>query len=376
MLRRFDLKARVAIADGLLEALVKARHGTLDFKEMSTAAFYDYLDPFEGDPGAQKTLERIIDNLAQVGISRVQRFLAIPATELASRFGSAGLLIRSRILGENEVGWPLWAPEEKVRERLELFDGDRCGELEPLLFHFKPVLERAFSRLWGRGLRASALSLKLSLEKFSTVKEPVREWRLEFLLPQATARGTLPVLRERLARDLSRKPLESSVLAIDLEILQSVKDYQGQRHFFHSKEDIQEAFSSVLSQFAEGLGKDKVFQVCLHEEAVPERSWSRSFTRQKALPELADYVPLRPTRLLRRPERVQIAGDMIYIRKRGYRILKWSSLEQIAAHWIDRGIGQEVVRSYYRLELEGQSPVWIFQCPKPKDDYHLHGYFG
>ncbi|MDR3608643.1 MAG: hypothetical protein P4M08_14870 [Oligoflexia bacterium] len=372
LFKRFGLNARVALADSLIESLILAKYGTLDLRRLGTDTFVDYLDPFLSDPHLRKTAASVADSLKQVGVASVERFLQVPASQLPSRFGAAGLLLRSRIMreseGESDVSWPLWVPEERVAERLELFDG-RCRELEPLLFDLKPVLDRAFSRLWGRGLRASSVSLALSLEKFSTVREPRREWRFEFLLPQATSRGTLPILRERLERDLARKPLESPVLAIDLEVLQTVKDYQGQRHFFHSREDVQEAFNSALSQLAEGLGKERVFRARIHEEPVAERSWSRAVTEQKAFPDLADYIPLRPTRLLKRPEKIQLSGEMIFIRGRGYRILKWSSVERIATHWID----QEVVRSYYRIDLEGKSSVWVFKSSG--DEYYLHGYF-
>ena len=280
-------------------------------------------------------------------------------------------MIRARILGEMDAGWPLWVPEERVAERIELYESEHCQTLEPLLFYLKPVLDRAFSRLWGRGLRASCIRLRLKLERHSAVKEPVREWRMDFILPQTTARGTLPIVRERLERDLQRKPLESSVIAVDLEILQSTRDYQGQRHFFHQREDIEEAFNSAIAQLAESLGKNKVFRAKLHEEAVAERSWSRCFEDQKVLPDLEGYIPLRPTKLLKRPLRVHLMDEMLFIKSRPYRILSRSAVEEIATHWED----QEIVRSYRTFVLDGKrSPVWVFKCPK--DDYWLHGYFG
>lgn len=370
LMTRFGFSGKVAIGDSITEALLQLFYGTTSQNYLPLSSFHHYFDPFQSDLKSRITVDRMIDNLEQVGIQTVSEFMRIPTGEIPSRFGAAGLLIRARVLGEMEKGWPLWVPTEKISERAELYDNDQCQAVEPLLFYLKPILDRAFTRLWGRGLRASSLKLVLVLEKYSTVKEPMREWSMEFILPQTTARGTLPIIRERLERDLARKPLESAVLAVELHILQSVRGYSGQRHFFHSREDHDEALNAVLSQMAEGLGKNKVFRATIHEEAVPEKSWSREIEVQRAPPDLSDYIPTRPTRLLLRPEKIQMAKEMIFIRKRPYRILKWSVVEKIDTHWID----EHVDRSYYRVELEGKSPVWIFKCPK--DDYYLHGYFG
>lgn len=369
LLAKFGLSAKIAIGDSMLDALVLALHGTLDPARLSLGCFPLYLDLYETDPKSSGIAQRMIDNLAQVGITRVSQFMQLPTSEIPGRFGAAGLLIRARILGEMESGWPLWVAQEKIIEHIELYENDHCQTLEPLLFYLKPVLDRAFSRLWGRGLRASSIKLSLRLEKFSTVKEPIREWTMEFILPQSTARGTLPIIRERLERDLARKPLESSVIGIDLQILQSMRGYSGQKNFFHSREEQEEIFNSALSQLSEGLGKGKVFRASIHEEAVAERSWSRTLEQQKNLPDLTDYIPERPTRLLSRPERIQLADELLFIRKRPRRILSWSAVEKIDTDWL----GERVERNYYRVDLEGKPPVWIFK--NLKDEYYLHGYF-
>jgi hypothetical protein len=372
VLERFHLKARVALADSLLESLVLARYGTLDFKSLKMGCLLDYIDPFQSDLNAFKTAENLVDKLRQLGIKTVHQFLAIPASELSWRFGAWGILLRSRLLKETDVGWPLWTPTEEISEKIELDDFQQCSGIESLLFYLKPMVERIFSRIKGRGLRVSVIKLTFFLEKFSAIKEPTKEWRIEFIFPQSTAKETLLVIRERLEKDLSKKSLESVVLAIDFKVLQTVNAQRGQKNFFHSREENEERFNSALSQLVEGLGKENVFRVALHEDAVPERSWSKTFIDQKVTPDLNDYIPPRPTKLLGKPERVELAKDLIFIRKRGYRILRWSCVEEIATHWIDEQ--NAVIRSYYRLDLEGKPPVWIFKSVQ--NDYYFHGYFG
>ena len=369
LLKKFDLSAQVVIADSILSALILGKYGTLELKDLPLTSFYEYLDPFLIQPEHQKWIAKMIESLKHVGIQTVAEFMNVPTTELASRFGKESLLLKLRITGEQDLGWPLWVPAEPIIESLDLEATGSCGDLEPLLFHFRPLLDRAFSRLWGRGLRAASLKLSFDLEKSSVVPLARREWIFDFVLPQTSSRGTLPILRERLDRDLARKPLLSRVLKVSLEILQTAKDYQGQKHFFHAREEVQEALHSAIALLTEGLGKNQVFQVILHENALPEKSWSRSFLPQKTRPDLSYYIPSRPTRILKKPLPVSVTPQNIIIRGHPYPILKWSAVEHLSLDWLH----DEINRSYYYLDLEKKPSVWIFK--DATDQYFLHGYF-
>ncbi len=369
LLRRFELEATVKIADSLLESLILIEYGTLDFHRLPITSFIDFVEPFRVDVEVMEKTLKLIESLKKVGVQAVSQFLKIPLGELSARFGSVAVFLSSRIQKEIGVPWPLWIPAEKIIELREFEEREQFSTIESLLYFIKPILDRIFNRMYGRGFCVSSIRLQLNLEKFSFTKEPIREWRLEFMFPQTTSRGALPIFRERLSRDLDRKPLESVVQSLEFEVLQRVRNSKSQSGFF-SSENTEEKLNSTFAQLSEGLDKGRVFRATINENPLPERSWKKCSEEQKAAPDLNDYIPMRPTKLLRRPEPVHIAKDTIFIRSRPYKILHWSNVEQISTDWIQ----SEVVRSYYRLQIAGKPPVWIFK--ENNDDYFLHGYYG
>ncbi len=372
LLKRFKLKAKMALAETLLDALILTRYGSLDLKEIPLTSLHEYRDPFGADLDSLKKTEEMIKQLEQMGLRCIYDFLKIPTSQLASRFGALGLLTQSHILNGLEVEWPYWKPIEKILEATDLFDHEECFSLEPLLFYLKPLLDRAFARLWGRGLRAVRLEIIFRLEKFSTVKKPLRKWQFDFVLPQSTAQGTLPILRERLEADLRTVPFESGVQGMSLEILEAVPGYQAQRLLYQGHSKTEEDFSALFAQLAESAGKQNVFKAQIHDEAIPERSWSRAVTLNKTTPDLKDYIPLRPTRLLKKPEKIDLGPGFIFIRNRKYRVVKCSTVERIETHWLEMQTF-EFDRSYFRMDLEGKPAVWVFK--DKNHDYFLHGYF-
>lgn len=233
----------------------------------------------------------------------------------------------------------------------------------------QPLLMRIFSRLFARGLLMAKLRTVLRLDRFSGIERPVREFTFEFMHPQGSLLSIRPILRERFDRDFQAHPLESPVVGIEIEVLQTAVNYNGQKNFFHAREEIKERSDAAISQIAEHLGPDRIFLGKYIETVVPERSWTKAKVAPSSYPDFSSHLPERPSRLLRSPLRVQIAQEFIHIGKRKYRITKWSEVEKISADWLDR----LVERRYYRLQIEGKPTAWVFQ--DSSDEYFLHGYF-
>ena len=116
LLRRFQLSAKIQIANTLLEALILAEHGTLNPEKLSTRAFLDFADPFRSDPKIAKNVQEIVECLHQVGVKTIARFLNVPTGEISARFGSLAIFIKSRMTHEIGLAWPLWVPVEKNGE--------------------------------------------------------------------------------------------------------------------------------------------------------------------------------------------------------------------------------------------------------------------
>jgi hypothetical protein len=367
LLRRFGLEAQVAVNASVPLALAECVYREKTVEKLPLEALKLFADPFR--MLEEDSVTPMIEKLTSLGLARVGDFLKLPAKQLATRFGQSALLTRYRVVDELSCPWPQWVPEAKIIEEVTLGYEDFCGDLESLLNLLDGALERFFLRLWGRSMCAAAMKVVVDFERLSITRNPQREFIFDFMLPQKSKKAVRPMIWQRLEKEFTRRPLESAVQKVRLEVLQMSRDYSGQRNFFHNREEVEEQFNAAIAQLVEGLGKENVFRARIKESAVPEKSWERSFEEQKDLPDVAGYLPQRPTRLLRRPERVFVTENSLLIRQRAYKILAWSVVEQISTDWI----ATKVARSYYRVELEAKPAVWLFK--DSFDDYYLHGYF-
>ncbi len=377
LLRRFNYQAQIEIADTLPKSLTFARHPQKeclprDFEELPLDALYDFGDPLRSDPIAQKSIRKMIEALERIGLKKIGDFRKLPTHQLPSRFGSLGLFCRQQMEEQAQFSWPHWTPPEILSEHSDLSPSEFCSHLEPLLFQAKELLDRVFSRLRGNCLRADRVQFSITLERHSRVKSPLRSWIFELILPQGSTHGFLPILQERLNRDLEVEPLESSVIAMKIDILSSSIGRDAQKNFFHSQEEHQEKMGSFFSQMEEFLGKGHVFWTAVNEHRFPEKSWNK--LRNPQNPEekktnLDHRYPQRPTRIFQSPIPVTVIGNRIALKKRSLKIHRWSRVERISSDWIN----ETPSRNYYCVELEGGTTLWVFTDPSHHS--FIHGYY-
>jgi protein ImuB len=365
LLGKLHLPVAIGLADSLEWALVRAK-----FRDpLPLEALFELADPLGHDARAPELVAKLVGALRLLGIRRLEEFRSIPRRELASRFGPVGLLCRQRLEGELPMPWKPWFPPEVVSESAEYLYSDFEAALEPLLFEAKKLLDRIHARLRSRGLKAAALELRIRCEKLSISPERERRLKIEFLLPQSDAKGTLAILREFLAKEFSRRPLLTPLEKFTITVTQTVPGFEAQRNLYHNREERQEAYAALISQLTQAHGSGSVFQAEAVEERLPEGSW-RKVARAGKGAELAGRIPLRPTHLLK-PRRIEVAGDYVYIRKKPYRIGSWAEYtERISARWLHG----TVERTYFQVEVEGGPLLWIFL--DPENNYYLHGYYG
>lgn len=369
LLRRFDLTAEIAIAPSIAHALAAAEYPHRLVAQMPLSSLWTFFDPLNRGQKKEKSMHAMIHALTQVGMTTVGDFLNLPAHELPSRFGQSGVICRQRILQQIHTQWPAWQPAESIGERVDLGYEAYASEVDRLLFSVKPLMDRVFCRLRPRALKITSLNLRFEFERFRSMNNHTRDFRFEFLLPQSSALALHPILRERLHRDFGQHPIQTPVTSIQLDVLQTVRSHEGQRNLFHSFEDQQEQMNAIVAQLAESLGKNNVFRAQVAETRIAEKSWSRAIEEQKSFPDLKRHLPLRPTNLLARPERVQVTASSIFIRNHRYRITRWSEVEKVSAEWLDELIN----RNYFKIDIEGKPAVWVFQTES--DEYFLHGCF-
>jgi hypothetical protein len=369
LLRRFKTEATIVISEDIPSALALARARGQSVDDLPIESLEDFADPFRTDPAGRKLILKMVESIRRLGIKTMKQFRTIPASQLPSRFGGVGLFCRQRLDGASELPWPHWSPPDSYIETSELMPSEYCANLEPLLFKAKSALDCLFSRLRGKFLRAERIKLTLELEKYSTVKKPVREWSFEFISPQGSTSGFLPILRERLSWDLQKEPIESYVTSMRFEVTAVVHGFDSQRNFFHSRDDFDEAMGSLFGQLEEFLGKDRVFWARVTEQRFPEKSWSKSKGGAEPHAEIHGKYPMRPTRIFKVPVPMGVIEGRVLLKGRRYKAIRWSQLERLALDWLD----DCPARNYYRVDLESGQALWVFS--DPGHHFFVHGYF-
>jgi protein ImuB len=389
LLKRFGVKARVAVADDVFMSLVSARFGESDKTLLPLEAFYDVANPFKVEEEVQIKISHIIEKLKSLGLKTLDDYLKLPIKQITSRFQKQGLELYSRLLhGEREESlalWPRFVPLETTYEVAHLDYQDNCQSLEPLLFIIKATTSRAMARLVGKGERASKISLRFDLEKFSTVNQASREWIFNFPLSQGSVHGVLPLIRERLDYDLNQKPLESSVTRLEIKVLESVPGQYFQRHFFNKKEEEQDVWNALINRLCEKMGRESesrlpAFVAEPIQSYTPEKAWRRTLPESMDIPgepskdELTGVdipLPSRPLRLLKKPQRLRKEGNtLVNEHASAWEIQDWEGPERLKSEWW----GEELKRDYFRVGTSCGEQLWVFRIPD-SDLVFLHGYF-
>lgn len=364
LLKRFSLTGRIGIGDDIPTARARA---FFQNQRLPIEALQIYATPFR----MSDSLAKPILNLKRLGLQFLDEFSSLPMASLASRFGKDGVYARHYLDHVREIAWPYFQPKEQISESETLNENAIIREFEPLLFLLKKNVDRALLRLFSQGQQALAVRVRIHLDKYSTVQEPLREWNFEFAFPQGSVIGVLPILRERIERDLQKKPFESPVERIEFEILNGVFSQGRQKDFFNKKEEEGESFNALVSRLTEKLGFDHVFLAQPVESYFPDQSWrktldSNSFSKDIEKPPL---LP-RPLRLLKKPQKIVRIDSYFVLRDRKWRITEIKDVERLSgAWWLN-----ETEREYFRAEVANGEELWIFQDSITKE-FYLHGIF-
>ncbi len=368
LLRRFDVQASFGIGSSIPEALAVSMYQTNVQGELPISFLAEYVDPFYVSESSRASVRRILEVMPSLGVRSLLDFTQIPGAQLTSRFGAIGLLARQRTEDPGSIHWLEWTPPEKIIEERDLRGEEECRTLEPLLFELKGHLDRIFSRLKGRGRRLARLRIDLSLDRKREGVREKREWDVEFLLPQGAALGTVTVLRERLGRDFDRTPLGAPVVGVRLEVLEHVAGFDSQREFFQEDSNVEEDRNALLSFIAESVGRENVFQAHLKEERLPELSWEKARVKSPQKIDLS-RLPPRPSRMLGKPERIEVTEGKVFLGSKSFPIIEWSEVERVSSRWLD----QFERRDYYKIDIENGCPLWVFMDTDGRT--FLHGYF-
>ena len=257
---------------------------------------------------------------------------------------------------------------------MDLGGGGSEAGLERLHFALRLLCERLCARLRGRGERLVRLGLTLDLEVPPQREARRRRWELGLPLALGEARELHRVLAAALEGWLARG-LAGPPLALRLEALALAPGSGGQRHFFDRREEETEAFNAVVDRLRQRLGPDQVYLAECVQRYLPERAWKRVLKEAAAATAAPPpALPIRPTRLLARPQALLRAGGQVALANgRRWKAQAWEGPERLQGEWWD---GAGLARDYYRVRtLEGPD-LWVYQdLPGAGQGCWLHGFF-
>ncbi len=348
---------------------MSSQNSLINWEQLPLAAVIDFLDPFAKDGEGRRIVEKMVDALTRLGIRNLAQLRSLAIDQFPARFGRLGLYCRQQLEGSRQVIWPAWQPPLQWIEKIDFMDSEYALSIEPLLFKAKSGLDRLLSRLRGGHLRADCLELTVRQERYSTVDEPLRKWVFEFIVPQSSTRGILPILRERLTWDLMRKPLFAPVQTISLEISRTSPARGHQNDFLNAESHFDEKMGTFFGQLEEFLGKGQVFWADITEDRFPEKSWVRTQIPRASEIDLKNRYPLRPTRVFKHPLPLKINKNRVSLKGRTAQISRTSAVERISSHWLE-GFP---ARDYFILELKTGSVLWVFRGLG--ENYYLHGFY-
>ena len=311
-----------------------------------------------------------------VGIRTVGAFMALPGASIARRFGQAVYTLWRQANGLERAPLAPYVPKEIIREVNQ--SDESMHELEPLCFCIKNLIDRALSRLHGRGQGIESLALDFTLDtaydnphaepeqlvlldgSHVTHKPHSHIHRLTLSLghPKQDAAMLLQLVRSR----LKQRPPQGPVLAIALEVEQTALLQPRQLELFGAPEPA-ETIQTTVARLAAALGNAH-FTPALCEDYRPERAWEMIAMGRKT--SLAAPPPgPRPTRLLKTPTRLEYP-----IRQReppGALV----GPERLVTGWWD---SEPIARDYWVIADRWGRRSWVFR-DLSSSQWFLHGHF-
>ncbi len=366
LLVSMELTGRLAVGNDPGSALSFARLNIVcEREELPIEALENFLQPF--NPGEE--LKGMLEAFVKLGIYRIKDLAKIPPKTLASRFGKDALMAYQRVFYGAELPWPVFHPQEKVSERTEIDLDHQVHNLEPMLFLIRPLLEQVLGRLRGRALKLTSFRLRMELESYSTVQEPIRIWNFNLSFAQSEASLVLPIVREHLSKELQQHPLESAVVRCEIEALEAVPGVSQQKDLFCKKEEEKEQWGSLVSRLQEKLGASKSFVAQPVARYLPEAAWKRNLSGSEAI--ALDTLPKRPLILFRKPRPVNKIDNYFVYKSQRYKILDLEGPETLSGEWWLRSFH----RNYYKASLDNDSQWWVYTNQDRPDYYFWHGVF-
>jgi len=385
LLRRLGARgfeARAAIAGTVGSAWALARYGNRS--SLPCGAEREALSTLP--TAALRLAPDVVEALATVGLKRVQDILACPRSPLTARFGANLLRRLDQALGEEEEAIsplrpvPSYVAEQRFADPIGR-EEDVLGIIEQLACQLARLMERQ-----EEGARVFQASL-------FRVDGHVRHLRISTSRPTRDAKLARRLFAERLATLSDYDPGFGFDL-IRLSALRTEALAPRQERLDEPDHDVE--LTRLVDQFGTRFGPGSVLWLVPQNRHIPEFAVTAIPVQRggdetwKALPafEQDSLAPIRPIRLLERPEPVTVLAEVpegppLRFRWRHvtHDVARIEGPERIAAEWWRGENKPTLTRDYFRVETRQGVRVWLYRdgiFERETDDqprWFVHGLF-
>jgi nucleotidyltransferase/DNA polymerase involved in DNA repair len=375
LLARYDIGARVAVADTAGAAWALARFGAGDAVRITAP---------EGHPAALAPLPvaalRLeppsLELLARLGVDTVAQLLALPRAPLVRRFGRAIVERLDQAIGRAPEPLVLVEPPSAVS--VEQRFAEPIATPEAIAHWLGKLVDRLGCALAEAGQGARAVELVAA-----RVDGVPQRLRLGFARPTREAGHMLRLALRRIEEIEPGYGIDAMTLRVRRADPLG-PEALGQALADENKPDL----APLIDALANRIGPDRLWRAVPVESDVPERCWTRTApldppARQERALGADDVRRLdsrtpdhpwharwpRPVWLLGRPEPIgHVLAELpdqpprrFSWRGVTHRVVRAEGPERIVGEWWRRSAEKQAVRDYFRVEIETGERFWLYR---------------
>ncbi|AWF82353.1 DNA repair protein [Microbulbifer sp. A4B17] len=305
---------------------------------------------------------KTISKLYACGIKRVSQLLAIPLSEVGSRFGRSFVDYLARLNGSRQD--PVCNYQPPTQFRNELFFPSPLDNSEQLLFPIGRLLRELCSQLQRRQLYTQQLNWHMDFGK-----NKVQVITIETSNPQLDPQRLIALTKLQLERVTLDQPVQS--ICLSCNHLHPLEKGSLDEDLFGEGNQLQRN-QQLLDKLKARLGHQALSGVTLKESYLPEQAWQSADTLIiKSNPKGQQVKPIqasRPNWLLARPTKLESSEHKLYYQGE---LQLLQGPERIDGYWWQHG---RHGRDYYIAKNSGGELYWVFQ-DLTTEEWFLHGIY-
>ena len=305
----------------------------------------------------------LCENLEALGIDTLGDFLALPAGELSSRFGSEASALHDSFSDDMQLPIQPHAFDEPARISFQVDPPDE--DQNRLLFAIKGALHSLLHQVRARGEAIQSLDISLHLER-----APLHREQLEPAAPTLDLMLLLELIRLRLGELDLRGAVE------EVELLANTVRAEAEQVVLpgHRAQRDMGAAHRALARIRAAYGEQSVTKARMREAHLPEASFRWEPVQHARLSERAPSqhassmirrVYARPKPLASRAPNEPEAGPAL---ARDHAIEHMYGPYRVSGGWWKR----LVERDYYYAQTDHGDLLWLFY-DRPRKRWFLHG---